>query len=128
MRRTLLPFFIGLLFAGTITCYAHHSFPATYDLSKEVQLDGRIVALLLRNPHPFLHIATANPAGQVERWALELRGPGRSDRVIELTQRLRVGDEVVIMISPSWTASEYRGRLKSIRRKSDGFAWKEQPN
>lgn len=51
--------FLGLVMTAVSlssgTAYAHHSLAATY-LDKEVRLEGKILDLLLRNPHSFLQI------------------------------------------------------------------------
>lgn len=59
----------GLLLAVPIQ--AHHSLDATYDLKKEVVVEGRIVTLLLRNPHSFLQIEVPGKNGIPERWTFE---------------------------------------------------------
>ena len=38
------------------TAFAHHSFGATYEVSKQVKLDGKIVQFVYRNPHSFVHV------------------------------------------------------------------------
>ena len=35
---------------------AHHSFGATYEINKEMKLEGKLVQFVYRNPHSFVHI------------------------------------------------------------------------
>ena len=51
--------------------YAHHSLDQTYDLKTELKLEGKIVQVLVRNPHSFLHVEALDSAGVMQRWAFE---------------------------------------------------------
>jgi len=107
---------------------AHHSSAATYDVSKEVQLEGKIVQILLRNPHSFLHIEAPDQDASMQRWSLEWRSIGSLDQQGVKRNTLKVEDVVVITMNPSRTASDHRGLLRSLIRKSDGFGWRMNPN
>ena len=73
MRRLFLTVALTLLaLAGT--AYAHHSYGATYDVSKEVKLEGKVVQFVLRNPHSFVHIQTKDDKGGSQRWSVEWSG------------------------------------------------------
>jgi hypothetical protein len=39
----------------------------------------------------------------------------------------QVGDEVTVTMSPSRTAADHRGVLKTLHRKSDGMGWGDKP-
>ena len=69
---------IGLLILGalmlTATAYAHHSFPATYQINKLVTVEGKVAQLLFRNPHSFLQIDAPAASGEMRRWSLEWGG------------------------------------------------------
>ena len=126
MKRRIL----GLALAGAFLCaataYAHHSLAATY-LDKKVTLDGKILDLLLRNPHSFLQIEAPDEKGVMQRWSLEWRSSGQLGQQGIQRGTLKVGDEVVVTINPSRTPGDHRGALKSLRRKSDGFGWDANP-
>ena len=36
--------------------FAHHSFSATYEITKAIKLEGTIVQFVYRNPHSFVHV------------------------------------------------------------------------
>lgn len=123
--------FLGLLMAGAVlsavTAYAHHSLAATYYPEKEIKLEGKILDLLLRNPHSFLQIEAPDEKGVVQRWSLEWRSSGQLGQQGIKRDTLKVGDEVVITMNPSRTAGDHRGALKTLHRKSDGFGWGTNP-
>jgi hypothetical protein len=61
------------LTAGTAV-HAHHSYAATYDVSKQVKLEGKLVQFVYRNPHSFLHVEAPDENGMPQRWAAEWGG------------------------------------------------------
>ena len=126
MKRTLPALLLAgaLLFAAP--AFAHHSLAATYQ-DKEVKLEGKIVDLLLRNPHSFLQIEAPDENGVMQRWSLEWRSSGQLGQQGIKRDTLKVGDEVIVTISPSRTADDHRGALKTLHRKSDGFGWGTNP-
>ncbi len=124
MKATLLA--IAGAFLLALTASAHHSLAATY-LDKEVKLDGKILDLLLRNPHSFLQIEAPDEDGVMQRWSLEWRSSGQLGQQGIKRDTLKVGDEVVITMNPSRTAGDHRGALKTLHRKSDGFGWGTNP-
>ena len=105
---------------------AHHSLAATY-LDKEIKLEGKILDLLLRNPHSFLQIEAPDEQGVMQRWSLEWRSSGQLGQQGIKRDTLKVGDEVTITMNPSRTAGDHRGALKTLHRKSDGFGWGTNP-
>ena len=122
--------FLGLVMTAVSlssgTAYAHHSLASTY-LDKEVRLEGKILDLLLRNPHSFLQIEAADENGIMQRWSLEWRSSGQLGQQGIRRDTLKVGDEVTITMNPSRTPGDHRGALKTLHRKSDGFGWGTNP-
>ena len=113
--------------AVTRVVYAHHSLGATYDSSKELKLEGKIVEILLRNPHSFLHVEAPDSEGVMQRWSFEWRGVGSLTQQGVKRDTFKVGDEVEVGGNPSRTPADHRGVLKTLHRKSDGFGWGERP-
>ena len=126
MNRKLLPLAMAVAFLAA-TAYAHHSLAATYYPEKEVKLEGKIVELLLRNPHSFLHVEAPDEAGVMQRWSLEWRSSGQLGQSGIKRETLKVGDAVTITMNPSRSPADHRGALKSLHRKSDGFGWGNKP-
>ena len=113
--------------SSAIAAYAHHSLAATYEADKEIKLEGKIVQLLLRNPHSFLQIEAPDKDGTMQRWSLEWRSSGQLGQQGIKRDTLKAGDEVVVTINPSRTPGDHRGALKTLHRKSDGFGWGTKP-
>jgi DNA/RNA endonuclease YhcR with UshA esterase domain len=113
---------VAVLFAGS-TAFAHHSFGATYEVSKQVKLDGKIVQFVYRNPHSFVHVEAPDPDGKVQRWAVEWGGTAQLQTAGVNRDTLKVGDTVAITGRPSRVPGEYRVLMVNLTRASDGFQW-----
>jgi hypothetical protein len=122
MRRIVLPTIAAALLACT-AAYAHHSYASTYDVSKQVNLKGKVVQFIFRNPHSFVHVQTVDESGAQQRWAVEWSGVSQLGNQGLNRESLKVGDEVVIVGRPSRVAGEYRALMVSLKRPSDGFTW-----
>ena len=122
MRRIIPLFIAAVLITGTAV-YAHHSYGATYDVSKEVKLEGKLVQFVFRNPHAFVHMEAPDQNGVKQRWAVEWSGTTQLGAAGVTRESLRVGDEIVIVGRPSRVPGEYRALMVTLKRPLDGFAW-----
>ena len=120
MHRILFGVFATVLTAGV--AYAHHSYAATYDVTHEITIEGKIVQFVYRNPHSFVHV-TANNGGASERWAVEWSGTTQLGNAGVTKETLKVGDLVVITARPSRVQGEFRALMLRLKRPSDGFTW-----
>ena len=127
MMRTLL---IGLVAAFLVVtaASAHHSFGATYEVSKEIKLDGKIVQFVYRNPHSFVHVEAPDAAGATQRWAIEWGGTAQLTGQGVNRDTLKVGDLVTVTGRPSRVPGEYRVLMVNLVRPSDGFIWGRRAN
>ena len=122
MRRIVFLLFAVALISGT-AAYAHHSYAATYDTSKEVKLQGKLVQFVFRNPHAYVHVQAPDQNGKEQRWAIEWSGTTQLGASGVNSQTLKVGDEITILARPSRVPNEYRALMVSLKRPSDGFTW-----
>ena len=122
MRRMLLLVAVAALVTGS-AAYAHHSYAATYDVKKEVKLEGKLVQFVYRNPHSFVHIQAPDQSGVQQRWAIEWAGTAQLGTQGVTRETLKVGDEIVVVGRPSRVPGEYRVLMLSLKRPVDGFAW-----
>jgi hypothetical protein len=106
---------------------AHHSFTATYFEDRTVQIEGKLLQFMFRNPHSFVHIEAPGDDGQMHRWAVEWGGAGALAGQGVTNQTLRAGDVVKITGNPGREAGDYRMRMQYLRRDSDGFEWGKKP-
>jgi hypothetical protein len=123
-RKLALLFVMGVLgiLVTAAAAYAHHSFAATYDESKTMEIKGKIVAFQFRNPHSFVTVEVTDTSGKKVRWGVE--GPGSTQLANSGIQNdtLRYGDEVVVTGNPSRSPGESKLRLRTMKR-PDGFSF-----
>ena len=102
---------------------AHHSYGATYDVSREIRLEGTLVQFVFRNPHTFVHVQAPDESGTMQRWAIEWSGTAQLANNGITRDTLHVGDAVTIVGRPSRVPGEFRVLMVSLKRPSDGFSW-----
>jgi hypothetical protein len=103
--------------------YAHHSFTATYDESKTIEIEGTLVQFMFRNPHAFVHVMAPDENGEMQRWGVEWGGAGALAGQGVTRESLKPGDHVVITGNPGRNAVDHRLRMRSLLRPADGFGW-----
>ena len=121
--RTVLSVLIAAAVLAGSTAIAHHSYAATYDTSKDLKLEGKLLQFIYRNPHTFVHVQAPDDSGVSQRWAIEWSGTSQLANNGITRDTLHVGDAVVIVGRPSRVAGEYRVLMVSLKRPSDGFSW-----
>ena len=121
MRKVVF-ILIAFLVAGS-AAYAHHSYGATYDVKKEIRLEGKLVQFVYRNPHSFVHVQAPDETGAMQRWAVEWSGTAQLQNNGVQRDSLKVGDDIVIKARPSRVPGEYRALMVSLLRPVDGFTW-----
>jgi len=123
MRRILFGAVAAASLAMGSAAYAHHSYAATYDVTREITIDGKIVQFVYRNPHSFVHVTTKGENGETERWAVEWSGTTQLGNSGVTKETLKIGDAVVIQARPSRVQGEFRALMLKLKRTSDGFTW-----
>jgi hypothetical protein len=122
MMRSFLVLMAAAL-VGVTTASAHHSFGATYEVSKQIKLEGAIVQFVYRNPHSFVHVEAPDAEGVEQRWAIEWGGSAQLTNQGVNRNTLKVGDRVVVVGRPSRVPGEYRVLMVNLVRPADGFTW-----
>lgn len=122
MRTVVIVVLVSAL-AVASAAQAHHSYAATYDVNKEIRLEGKLVQFVFRNPHSFVHIQAPDQNGVMQRWSVEWAGTGQLSTQGVDRDTLKVGDEIVIVGRPSRVAGEYRLLMVKLTRPRDGFTW-----
>jgi hypothetical protein len=121
MRKVLLA--AAIVLGGYTAAYAHHSYAATYDVTREIKLEGKLVQFVYRNPHSFVHMMAPDDKGVPQRWAVEWSGTTQLGSQGVNRETLKVGDEVVVFARPSRVPGEFLALMLRLKRTSDGFAW-----
>ncbi len=126
LRRSLLVAAAAAVLAAA-AAEAHHSFTATYFEDRTIEIEGKLLQFMFRNPHSFVHVEAPDENGQLQRWAVEWGGAGQLSNQGVTNQTLRVGDVVTITGNPGRDPKDHRLRMVYLQRKSDGFDWGRKP-
>jgi Family of unknown function (DUF6152) len=129
MRSSTIALFSTALLAAAVagTAAAHHSFTATYFEDRTIEIEGKLLQFMFRNPHSFVHVEAPDEEGQMRRWAVEWGGAGQLSGQGVTNQTLRPGDVVTITGNPGRDPKDFRLRMRYLRRNSDGFDWGRRP-
>jgi hypothetical protein len=87
------------LAAAAVPAAAHHS-SAMFDGSKQITLQGTIKEFQFTNPHSWIQLNVADPAGKVTEWSLETNGVSQLFKRGWRSQTLKPGDKVTISVHP----------------------------
>jgi len=117
----------ALVALAALPAGAHHSFAAVYQPNETVQIEGKVVQFLYRNPHSVLHVLAEDGSGTTTRWAIEWQGATQLGAGGVSAQSLKAGDPVVVTGNPGRVEAEHRMLLTTIRRTTDGFGWGTRP-
>lgn len=126
MKMRLFLMLAAIMVLG-LGAQAHHSIAGTYDQTKEVKLEGKLVQFLYRNPHAFVTIEAPDENGMMQRWAVEWGGANQLAGQGVKRDTLKVGDVVTITGNPGRKAQDHRLKMNTLRRHSDGFGWGTRP-
>jgi hypothetical protein len=128
MNPTRILFGVLLASLQALPAAAHHSFAAVYQADQTMQIEGKVVQFLFRNPHSVLHVLVPNESGGSTRWAIEWQGATQLGARGMSAQTLRPGDPVIITGRPGRVDAEHRMLLATIERTTDGFGWGTRPD
>ena len=82
---------------ASTAAYAHHSFAAQYDSTKQVTLQGTISKVEWMNPHVYFYVDVPDEAGKIVNWAVEGGAPNVLYREGWKPTSLKTGDRVTIL-------------------------------
>ena len=122
MRRLLL-FVVAAMLLTAAAGYAHHSYAATYDVGKEVKLEGKLITFQYKNPHSYVTIQAPDAKGVVQRWSVEWAGTSQLSNRGITQESLKVGDAIVIVGRPSRVPGVFKLLMVNLTRPADGFSW-----
>ena len=111
------------LTSDAASALAHHAYSSTYLEDREIAIEGRVVDVVYRNPHSFIHLMAPDGTKHMRLWAVECSNRGQLRQQGLLQETLKPGDLLVITGSPGRDANAWRLRLRTVVRPSDGWRW-----
>ena len=95
---------------------AHHSAAAAYDETKRVEAQGTVTRVLVRNPHSWVFLESADDKGQKIEWQIEMGGV---PSMAWTKDALPIGTAVKVVGHPS-RAQGSHGLTAATFTKADG--------
>ena len=106
---------VGLLVSAT-PLVAHHSAAAAYDSTKRVEAQGTVTRVLVRNPHSWVFLESADDKGQKIEWQIEMGGV---PSMAWAKDALPIGTAVKVVGNPSRAPGSH-GMTAATFTKADG--------
>ena len=96
---------LGLLLGSAGMAGAHHSYSASYDLSRPVQIQGVIQELRYANPHVEFVVAVPGADGSTVPWLVSTAGVSHAQGLGLTPEFLAAGQPVTVVGWPAWDGS-----------------------
>ena len=119
MRFASAVLLVGLVGISVVRVAAHHAVSSVFDERRTVTIEGIAHRIVKQNPHPLVDLVVERK-GRSLTWSMEFDAAShlarRSDPVI-----LRPGDRINVCGNPGRDASQYRLRMLTLERLSEGY-------
>jgi hypothetical protein len=125
MKRTWMLVLVAGLFAAAPGTFAHHSQVAVYDSNKTQAIEGKVVQVMIRSPHSFVHVEVneKDESGKPLRYGIEWGSAAQLTRSGIDGKTLKVGDIVKVTGRPGRDPIDRRLLVLTMERPSDGWKW-----
>ena len=129
MKRLLYLILICGLATASLPASSHHSFPAAYDVSEIVFLEGVVTNFMFRNPHSFLFLEVEQEDGSIESWHLELPPAWALTRFGVVKGFIKVDDQLLVACNPARDGANSCGvgQKTGFYRHSDKYLYGKDP-
>lgn len=97
--RIVIAFSLCLLVGGTVSIFAHHSH-SSFDVTREVTVEGTVVQVIWTNPHSLLFVEVKGETA-VKKWGLEAPSPNGLARGGWTKESIKVGEKITATGNPS---------------------------
>ena len=128
MRIKLSAMLVAAACAFGALAFAHQSFPASYLIDEEIQIEGALAAFSYRAPHSVVQLTVTDDSGETARWTIEWASPSFLQGQGFTRHTLKPGDPLIITGNPGRDPEENRMLLRSLERSSDGLRWPTDPD
>jgi hypothetical protein len=115
-RNSVASMLAVALLVSVAPVVAHHSAAAAYDETKRVEAQGTVTKVLVRNPHSWVFLESADDKGQKIEWQIEMGG---APSMAWAKDALPIGTAVKVVGHPS-RAEGSHGLTAATFTKADG--------
>jgi hypothetical protein len=129
MKRLLSLILAAGLFTATLPASSHHSFPAAFDVSELVFLEGEVTNFMFRNPHSITFMDVKKEDSTTESWFVAMPPAWALVRMGIVKDFIKVGDKLLFACNPArdGTNSCGLGQNTGFYRHKDTFLYGKDP-
>ena len=98
----------------------HHAVSTVYDVGRTTTFLGAVDRIVIRRPHPVVHVVEDLEGGERRTWVVELDDPD-ARRAEAGVSALQPGDRVTVCGNPGRDPGDFKLRMLSLTRQSDAF-------
>src|SRR5262245_7474231 len=99
LRSSLL--ILLALFVFATVSYAHHSFAAVYDGTKETTVQGVVKQFRFVNPHAMMYLEATDASGKIVKWTVEFDGRLNLSNFGWTAYSIKSGEHLTVTGNPS---------------------------
>jgi Family of unknown function (DUF6152) len=127
MKRGVLTWICALTISiSSIHGRAHHSLSGSYEMNREITIEGLVTVFQFINPHPFVTVSVESPRGEKQQWRAELDNRSELVDIGMTSETFKPGDRVIIVGNPGHDKAQTI-YVRRLNRPSDGLKY-EQPD
>jgi len=113
LRSSLL--ILLALFVFATVSYAHHSFAAVYDGTKETTVQGVVKQFRFVNPHAMMYLEATDATGKIVKWTVEFDGRLNLSNFGWTADSIKSGEHLTVTGNPSHTEPDRMFFRKLVR-------------
>ena len=98
----------------------HHAVSTVYDVGRTTTLLGVVDRVVIRRPHPIVHVIEGLEGGGRRTWVVEVDDPDKRRADVGVST-LEPGNRVMVCGNPGRDPGGFKLRLLSLTRQSDAF-------
>ena len=113
-----------VLAVASVSVHAHHSLSGSYEMDRDITIEGVVVQFQFINPHPFLTITVEGRNGEKQQWRLEMDNRSELTGIGMTSSTLKPGDRVVIRANPGQSQPQ-TAYIRRLDRTADGLKYEQ---
>ena len=99
---------------------SHHAVSTVYDVGRTTTVQGIVERIVIRRPHPIVHVVVDLDGEGTRIWVVEFDDPDARQAETGVLA-LQPGDHVAVCGNPGRDPGEFKLRMLSLERPSDTF-------
>ena len=126
MRPTIVSVLVGLAGLSVVQLGAHHAVGRVYDVQRTVTIEGAVMRIVNKSPHPVVDLVVEDNRGGTHTWAIEFDSVFPPSTAVTRAGLLLPGDRLTVCGNPGRDPGVFRLRMLKLERQSDGMSLRRE--